>query len=262
MVYLAVHLSVPGRIKIKKIGNLTSNLMNHIILDLLAFGTILSSILVITSKNPVIAVIYLISVFINAAGYLLILGVGFIGILYILLYVGAITILFLFVIMSINIKLTDIMEAGSQYTKNIPLAFSIGILFIYELVSIIPSPLFNIGRGGADTSLLYYPVELLKSLNSSVLNKGITLVPLRESGAASSVSDSIIGTSLDSLSSLNDSVYSTVNPNLIDAKIAPFLQLDSLGQELYTHGVSWLVICGIILLLALVAPTFITRNNQ
>jgi len=85
------------------------------ILELLAFGCIIYSILVITSQNPVVAVIYLIFVFINAACYLLMLGIGFIGLSYLLLYVEAITILF--VIMSINIKPTDNMEAGTQYTK-------------------------------------------------------------------------------------------------------------------------------------------------
>ena len=49
--------------------------MKNIFIDLLAFGSLLSSVLVITSKNPVIAVIFLISVFVNAAGYLILLGI-------------------------------------------------------------------------------------------------------------------------------------------------------------------------------------------
>jgi len=59
------------------------------------------------------------SVFINAAGYLLILGVGFVGISYIIFICWSYHSIILFVLMSINIKLTDILEAGSQYTKNI-----------------------------------------------------------------------------------------------------------------------------------------------
>ena len=70
--------------------------MNNFLLDILAFGAILSSILVITSKNPVIAVTFLIAVFVNAAGYLILTGVGFIGISYIIVYIGAIVVLFLF----------------------------------------------------------------------------------------------------------------------------------------------------------------------
>ena len=82
--------------------------MNTFLLDLLAFGALLSGVLVITSKNPVISVLFLISVFVNAAGYLLLLGVGFVGISYLIVYVGAIAILFLFVVMMLNINLNEI----------------------------------------------------------------------------------------------------------------------------------------------------------
>ena len=58
--------------------------MKNLFIDILAFATLFSSVLVITSKNPVIAVIFLISVFVNAAGYLILLGIGFIGISYII----------------------------------------------------------------------------------------------------------------------------------------------------------------------------------
>ncbi|RYE15139.1 MAG: hypothetical protein EOP34_04305 [Rickettsiales bacterium] len=61
--------------------------MNNFLLDFLSLGAILSGILVITSKNPVISVLFLISVFVNVAGYLVLLGVGFIGISYLIVYV-------------------------------------------------------------------------------------------------------------------------------------------------------------------------------
>src|SRR6202789_2799852 len=111
--------------------------MKNILIDILAFGALLSSVLVITSKNPVIAVIFLISVFVNAAGYLILLGVGFIGISYIIVYVGAITVLFLFVIMMINIKLTDILETGVDYSKNLPLAIAIVFLSLLIFYTIL-----------------------------------------------------------------------------------------------------------------------------
>ena len=94
--------------------------MNTFLLDLLAFGAVLSGVLVITSKNPVISVLFLISVFVNAAGYLLLLGVGFVGISYLIVYVGAIAILFLFVVMMLNIQLTEIVSVGREYTKTYP----------------------------------------------------------------------------------------------------------------------------------------------
>ena len=202
--------------------------MKNFLIDLLAFAALFSSVLVITSKNPVIAVIFLISVFVNAAGYLILLGIGFIGISYIIVYVGAIAILFLFVIMMINIKLTDILETGSQYTKNLPLALSIGSLFIYEIYSIMPFTFNNVSNT---------IISLLIKLNAFILNYEITM---------------------------NDWVNTAFNPVIADTALTPFLQIEAIGQGLYTYGASWLIIISIILLLAMVAPIFIskTKNNN
>ena len=133
--------------------------MNNLLLDLLSFGAILSSVLVITSKNPVVAVIFLISLFINTAGYLILLGIGFIGLSYIIIYIGAITVLFLFIIMMINIRLLDILEIGSEYTKNLPLALLVGTLFIYEIFNILPFSINNI-------FILDLPLEILNVINA------------------------------------------------------------------------------------------------
>lgn len=109
------------------------------LIELLIINAICSAILVIISKNPVISVIFLISLVLNSALFLMVKGMPFLGISYILIYLGAIIVLFLFVIMMINIKLTDILETGYQYTKNIPLALIVSGLFIYEFFNILPS---------------------------------------------------------------------------------------------------------------------------
>ena len=189
------------------------------VLDLLTFGTLLSGILVITSKNPVIAVVFLISTFINAAGYLIISGISFVGLTYIIVYVGAITVLFLFVIMMINIKLVDILETGSQYTKNIPLGIVISLLFLYEFVSLIP----------ASTDLLTFSLNILNKVNSYFLLSNTALTTTH-------------------------SYYAQ------ETLVNPFIQLQSIGQGLYTYGAIWLIISSIILLLAMVAPIFISRK--
>lgn len=201
--------------------------MKNLFIDILAFGALLSSVLVITSKNPVIAVIFLISVFINAAGYLILLGVGFIGISYIIVYVGAITVLFLFVIMMINIKLTDILETGSQYTKNLPLALAIGSLFIYEIFTIMP---FSLNNVSGISALL----EILTNLNSLFLNSDTSSIT---------------------------TVFNTFNPTIADTTFTNFLQIEAIGQGLYTYGASLLILCSVILLLAMVAPIFISRKS-
>jgi NADH-ubiquinone oxidoreductase chain 6 len=197
-------------------------MINNFLLDVLAAGAILSGILVITSKNPVIAVLFLISAFVNAAGYLLLLGVGFIGISYIIVYVGAITVLFLFVVMMINIKLVDILEVGSEYTKNLPLALVIGSLFIYELFSIIPVSVNNV-------SVLSLPLYLVNYINKLLFGS-------------------------NSYSLANAEVHTALNPAMADTGFSSFLQIEVLGQGLYTYGALWLIILSVILLLSMVAP--------
>ena len=202
--------------------------MKNLFIDILAFGTLLSSVLVITSKNPVIAVIFLISVFVNAAGYLILLGIGFIGIFYIIVYIGAIAVLFLFVIMMINIKLTDILETGSQYTKTLPLALAIGLLFVYEFFTIIP---FSFNNVSAISALL----NLLTNLNELLLSSNISSTNI---------------------------VYNAFNPILADTKFVNFLQVEAIGQGLYTYGAFWLIITSVILLLAMIAPIFISKTKK
>ena len=201
--------------------------MKNIFIDLLAFGSLLSSVLVITSKNPVIAVIFLISVFVNAAGCLILSGIGFIGISYIIVYIGAIAVLFLFVIMMINIKLTDILDAGSQYTKNLPLALAIGSLFIYEFFTITPFTF-------SDVSLLSTFLNTLTNLNGFFLDSNISSANI---------------------------VFNAFNPVTVDTTFVNFLQVQAVGQSLYTLGAFWLIITSLILLLAMVAPIFISKKT-
>ena len=202
--------------------------MNYFLLDILSFGTILSSILVITSKNPVVAVIFLISLFINTAGYLILFGISFVGISYIIIYIGAITVLFLFIIMMINIRLVDLLEIGKEYTKNFPLALSIGSLFVYEIFTIMP---FTFNNVSALTSFL----EILTNINSLFLNS-------------------------DTSSLIN--VLNAYNPSIADTTITNFLHIQVIGHGLYTYGASLLILCSIILLLAMTAPIFISRKSK
>jgi NADH-ubiquinone oxidoreductase chain 6 len=91
----------------------------------------LSGILVIISKNPIVSVLFLIGLFLSISSYLIILGLSFIGLSYLLVYVGAVSILFLFILMLINIKGSEILS----YTGNsIPLAIIITILFNYPVL--------------------------------------------------------------------------------------------------------------------------------
>jgi len=140
--------------------------VKSLLIELLIIGAISSAILVIISKNPVISVIFLISLVLNSALFLMVKGMPFLGISYILIYLGAIIVLFLFVIMMINIKLTDILETGYQYTKNIPLALTVSGLFLYEFFNVLPSYL-NSPALPIDNSIIFSIIkEIVLNLNS------------------------------------------------------------------------------------------------
>ena len=206
--------------------------MTNLLINLLAFGTLLSSVFSITSKNPVVSVLFLITTFVLAACYITFIGINFIGISYIIVYVGAIAVLFLFVIMMINLKLTDILETGSQYTKNLPLAIAIGSLFIFIIFQIIP---FNFNNVPALSIIL----DKITYFNSVLSDSNIVSINL-----------------------INSIVNNYFSSSLSDIMITEFQQIEVLGHGLYTYGASLLITLSMILLLAMFATIIISKSNN
>jgi NADH-quinone oxidoreductase subunit J len=95
---------------------------------------IVSGIMVISSRNPMHSVLFLVLVFCNAAGLLLLLETEFLAMLLLIVYVGAIAVLFLFVVMMLNIRLTELNESILRY---IPIGGVILLIFLFELLSVI-----------------------------------------------------------------------------------------------------------------------------
>ena len=100
-------------------------------LSLLEILIIISSILIIINKNPVISILYLISLFLSISVYLIILDVTFVGLSYLLVYIGAVSILFLFILMLIDIRISELHENNNN---NIYLGIVIVVLF-YNIVN-------------------------------------------------------------------------------------------------------------------------------
>src|ERR1700728_5442841 len=80
------------------------------VLDIISLVAILCGIFVIISKNPIVSVLFLIGLFLSISSYLIILGLSFIGISYLLVYVGAVSILFIFILMLINIRVSELLS--------------------------------------------------------------------------------------------------------------------------------------------------------
>lgn len=97
---------------------------------LFATVTVASAVLVITAKNPVHSVLFLILAFFNTAGLFILLGAEFLAMLLVVVYVGAVAVLFLFVVMMLDINFVELRQGFLQY---MPLGATIGLILLAEL---------------------------------------------------------------------------------------------------------------------------------
>ena len=117
-----------------------TNGFSHIALTFISLFSILCAISVIISKNPIVSVLFLIGLFLNVAGYLMVLGMNYIGLSYLLVYVGAVSILFLFILMLINVRVS---ELSNENNNSIPLAIIISVFLNFTLYKLLPNTNFS-----------------------------------------------------------------------------------------------------------------------
>ncbi len=96
-----------------------------------SFVTISSAVMVISARNPVHAVLFLILAFFNAAGLFVLLGAEFLAMILVIVYVGAVAVLFLFVVMMLDV---DFAEFRSGFTRYLPVALAVGLVLMAELI--------------------------------------------------------------------------------------------------------------------------------
>jgi len=114
---------------------MTFNGYSAVNLDILYIIAILLGIFVIVSKNPIVSVLFLIGLFLCIAAYLILTGLNFIGLSYLLVYIGAVSILFLFILMLINVRISELLIDS---INSIPLAILIAGLFNYFVNNVLP----------------------------------------------------------------------------------------------------------------------------
>ena len=101
---------------------------------LLAGLALISSIMVISARNPVHSVLFLILAFFNTAGLLILMEMEFLSLIFVVVYVGAIAVLFLFVVMMLNVKISELEDELLQY---LPVGGIIGLIFLFLIFFII-----------------------------------------------------------------------------------------------------------------------------
>ena len=207
------------------------------ILDIISLVAILCGILVIISKNPIVSVLFLIGLFLSISSYLIILGLNFIGLSYLLVYVGAVSILFLFILMLINVRISELL---SNTSNSIPLAIIITISFNYPVYQVLP---YSIAAFNS------YTVDLNNTFNdiwynnySDYLNKFFKL----------NVTEG----------ELNNGEISFVSSKIWDGSLSETNHITSIGNIMYTSYSIWLIITSIILLLAMVGAIVITIKQK
>ena len=245
-----------------------TNGYKEIILDVFSLLSIMFGLLVIITKNPIISVIFLIALFFTIAGYLIILGINFLGISYLLVYVGAVSILFLFILMLINVRISELF---SETSNAIPLALLVILGFNYSLSTVLPYSLHS------NNYLLntYGNMSLIENYRHLDQNNEILYI----SNDLSNIDTGLFNISsilnidknlqfeINNLS-LNNLVYvksstgdiSYVTSNIWDNALAFTDHITSIGNIMYTSYAIWLLITSIILLLAMVGCIVITKK--
>lgn len=194
-------------------------------------ASILSAILVIVSKNPIVSVLCLIALFLSISCYLIVLGLNFIGLSYLLVYVGAVSILFLFILMLINIRISELF---SNTSNSLPLGIIIGICFISIGYQILPYSI---------TSFNKYTVNANDYLrNISYINYSDYYQFFR-------------------VFQENDDIV-FVTGKTWDGSLAETADITSIGNIMYTSYSMWLILTSIILLLAMVGAIVITIKQK
>ena len=95
-----------------------------------------AAFMVIASRNPVHSVLFLILAFFNSAGLFILMGAEFLAMILVVVYVGAVAVLFLFVVMMLDIDFTELRQGMLQY---LPIGASIGIILLIELIMVVGS---------------------------------------------------------------------------------------------------------------------------
>lgn len=195
---------------------------NPAFLDIIYIIAIFLASLVIINKNPIVSILFLIGLFGSIACYLLFIDLKFIAFSYLIVYVGAVSILFLFILMLINIRVS---ELKSNNGNSIPLAIIILMVFNDLLFKELP---YSITLSNKDHSFQS------KGLSEMVINNNFLEIK-------------------------NFFLY-FVSGERWDSNLAEFSHISSIGNIMYVNYSVWLILASFILLLAMVGSIVITMK--
>lgn len=237
-------------------------------IDIFYLTAILSGVCTIVYKNPVVSVLFLIGLFTSVASILILVGLNFIGLAYILVYIGAVSILFLFILMLINIRISELLN---ETNNDIPLAVLTVLLFYYIIVQVLPSNLI-------DNTIISKVSYWLSNSQYSELDKVSNVLPKDYILNKLSISNELISdksediiiyrsdvfpfdSELVSIADLKEEIAYASSKNW-DNSLLDFTNISSIGNIMYTNYSIWLIIVSIVLLLAMIGAIVITVSQK
>lgn len=202
---------------------------------LLSLVSIFFAIMTVIAKNPVVSVLFLIGLFFSIALYLMTLGLYFLGISYLLVYVGAISILFLFILMLINVRVSELLTEG---INSAALAVIAVVTFNFNVGSVLP---YYLHTSDAFSNYLIY-------INREFLNLFYTKTEVF----------------INKLALLKTAIVETANVNSKswDGSLIETNHISSIGNILYSNLFVLLIIISLVLLLAMVGTIVITLKRE
>ena len=129
-----------------------------------------SAVMVIVSRNPVHSVLFLILAFVNASGLFILMGAEFLAMILVVVYVGAVAVLFLFVIMMLDVDFVELREGFIDY---LPIGIVIGGIFMVELLLVVFSWVINPGIAKQITAAIPTNVSNTEALGLVLYTKYI-----------------------------------------------------------------------------------------
>lgn len=219
---------------------------------------LVSGVMVIRSKNPVHSVLFLILVFCNAAGLLILLDLDFFAMIFLVVYVGAIAVLFLFVVMMLHIKLTEIHENVLRY---LPVGGLIGLIFLVEVLLVVENDLIPILILQEDSifsflDILIYKIKgffILLNPNMSYNEYAHDLELFTAKVLTSGQTTASLYTDLH--------IFQSFPYTQWPLKIENITNIEALGQILYTYYFYFFVLASLILLIAMIGAIVLTLQK-
>ena len=194
---------------------------------------------IIITKNPILSVLFLIGLFFSISIYLMMLGLYFLGLSYLLVYVGAISILFLFILMLINVRISELLTEGRN---SLPLAVIAVLSFNFSVNVALP---YSVHVFDIISSYTSYVVRIL--YNTVFLASDMSISKLVFE---------------DTVSGISPLEIANVNSKSWDTLLVETSHITSIGNILYTGLFILLIITSLILLLAMVGTIVITIKKK